>query len=241
MAKKQPITSSAESTFSVPAIVVPDNASTDEYGIDFELGAGLYKVDIHWRRDLEVWNFRGRPEAMLAHGLLRPEWMPGFPGNNITSQIVIFNEDGPSVIHGNLRGARKGKSWLKISRNSRITAFVRYTPPLEQRQPLNTAVDKVRLRRKTEANAASASDQPQSPGAFRRGFLHFTDLAMSLNQAHMAEYKFCFNKESTARINRAFSELRRAIEEAGVQAKPGLHRDGNVIYLGAQPATEVTS
>lgn len=241
MAKNEPITSSPKSTFNPPAIVVPSNAKTDIYGTDFELGVGLYKVKAHWGRDNEIWMLGGRPDAMLAHGLydlLRPEWMPGFPGNNVSSQIVVFKEDGPDIIRGNLKGARKGRSWLKISRQSRITMLVWYAPPLEQRQQLNIAVDEVRARRQAEAksSAASASYKPQLPGKFRHDWLHMVDMVMSLNQERSEECGFSFNKESTERINRAFSELRSAIAEGGVQAKPALHRDGNVVYLGTQPA-----
>jgi hypothetical protein len=242
MAKKAPVTSPTESTLNFPSIVVPCDAKIDEWGVDFDLGVGPSKICFHWRRDKEIWQLDGSTSAMLTLGLLRPEWMPGLPGNNITSQIVVFNENGPSLIHGNLRGARKGKSWLQIYRNSRITTFVSYTPPLDQRQQLNIAVDEVRARRQTEVKSttASASYKSQSPGEFRHDWLKMVDMAWDLNQGRSRECGFSFNKESTERINRAFGEFRRAITEGGVQAKPALHRDGNVIYLGAQSAVEVT-
>lgn len=54
------------------------------------------------------WNFKctGNIPSLVAGGLIKPDWCPGLPGNNKTSQTVLFEAGGPSLIYGN----RKSKS-----------------------------------------------------------------------------------------------------------------------------------
>jgi hypothetical protein len=166
MAKKEPFTSTAESTFIIPPIVVPADARIDEDGIGFDLEVGCNKVSFRWWRSREIWHFDGnQSDALLELGLLRPEWMPGFPGNNISAQTVLFGEDVPRVIRGNMRGGRKGISWLRIVRKSCKGVMVQYAPPLEHRPQLNSLVDEVRARLQSEAKSppAVACNNPQSP------------------------------------------------------------------------------
>lgn len=38
--------------------------------------------------------FKGSETALVAAGLVQPEWLPGKPGGNKYSTVVVFEEDG---------------------------------------------------------------------------------------------------------------------------------------------------
>lgn len=52
---------------------------------------------------------RGTPEAIIGFGLMEPEWMPGLPGRNATTQTVYFTDDGPVLPFGKNRTGKRPK------------------------------------------------------------------------------------------------------------------------------------
>src|SRR5574340_283087 len=88
---------------SLPTIVIPDNATY--YGgiarFSIESAQGRIKVEAGQCDSLFC---RGTPEALIAYGLIRQEWLPGQPTTNATSQRVVFEADGPRLILGKPRG-----------------------------------------------------------------------------------------------------------------------------------------
>lgn len=248
MAKHETVISAAELPYTFPVVVVPDDADISEYGISFELGLGCNKTAFYWHRNSETWRLSGKRDAVLKQLSLRPEWMPGYPGNNVSSQIVILEEGIPRVVRGNLRGARKGLSWLRIVHKSRISLDVAYFPPMEHRQQAKALVDAARERIQAERERAKVKHErdmaykPLSRGEFRRDWLNMVDMAMSVNEGRSEGCGFSFNKESMDRINRAFTELRSAVAEGGVQATAGPQRqpfqsNGNVVFIAQRPTS----
>ncbi|MFA7268729.1 MAG: hypothetical protein WC073_05245 [Sterolibacterium sp.] len=48
----------------------------------------------------------GTQEALIAYGLVKPEWLPGHPGNGYTANSVVFDASGPRIVVGRRTGAR---------------------------------------------------------------------------------------------------------------------------------------
>lgn len=84
---------------------------------------------------------RGVPEAVIGFGVIEPHWLPGLPGNNVTTQSVYFENDGPLLIFGkNRRGKRPTgphitiRAWGFIQR----TVDVRITISEEQQEAVTS-------------------------------------------------------------------------------------------------------
>jgi hypothetical protein len=93
----------------IPAVAIPHALQRDRYGIPYfciETPQGLINVEVG--RCRELW-CTGTPDAVIAYGLTRPEWLPGYQGNNPTSQRVVFEAGGPRLIIGKATGKRPKK------------------------------------------------------------------------------------------------------------------------------------
>ncbi len=53
---------------------------------------------------------RGTPEAIIEFGLIEPDWLPGLPGRNATSQAVYFTDAGPVLPFGKNRTGERPKA-----------------------------------------------------------------------------------------------------------------------------------
>lgn len=221
----------------LPTVEIPKDFQQDKHGyLIFKIATTEGDVQVstwHW-----AFSCKGTPGALVACGLLQADWLPGIPGNNSVRQTVAFNDGHATPLRGRRNGARTPGQSIIISRLSRVKYEVR-VPTTKEQQEFIQGIQESRERKFKEAKekeaAAAYAYKPESPGEFRHDWLRMVDISMQLRQERTPECGFSFNKESTERIVRAFSELRRAIVEAGVQAKPALHRDGNVVYLGTQP------
>jgi hypothetical protein len=217
---------------SLPTVSIPQNYQRNKSGsLIFQVETAEGSIQI------EAWRFgfscKGTAAALAAYGLLQTDWLPGIPGNNLTRQSVAFEEGVPRLLKSR-GGARYTVPHIVITRLSRCKYGVR-VPTTKEQQEFIQSLDERHKHKTREEKPPSYS--PQSPGEVRHDCLRLIDTAMSINDTRMTDAGFHYNKESMTRINRAFDELRSALAEGGiVQGKPDLQRDGNVIYLNAQPA-----
>lgn len=102
----------AESDFTLPSITIADDWEFDgRYrwsSLTFHIPTSVGTIKV----ETVGYTFycTGPADALVEHGLIKPEWLPGLPGNNKVSQRVAFGENGPSLIVGNLRGTCIPKS-----------------------------------------------------------------------------------------------------------------------------------
>lgn len=111
----------------MPSVTIPNALQRNRYGYPFfriESPQGFIHVEVG--RCQELW-CTGAPEAVIAYGLTRPEWLPGLPGNNPTAQRVVFEADGPRLILSGATGKRPKKqtrigieAWGFIKRTVRV-------------------------------------------------------------------------------------------------------------------------
>lgn len=128
---------------SVPRIAVPDIGVTESrYGLPaFTVRTLFGPISVEASAyGNGLWCCRGRAESLAAHGLLRPDWLPGLPGNNKVSQTVFFGDDGPELFRGNRRGGRKfDVEFITIKRGSSTTFVVEVPATAEQSQTIKLA------------------------------------------------------------------------------------------------------
>ncbi len=219
---------------SLPTVDIPKDFQLDKHGyLVFQIATadGCVQVEC-WRGGFSC---KGTAEALAACGLLQIDWLPGTPENNSVRQSVVFNEGQAILLRGRRRGVSNPGQCLIITRRSRVRYEVRVPTTKAQKEFIHEIEE--HRERKAEGEKIADPYKPKSPGEFRHDWLHMVEISMSLNLGRAEKCGLCFNEESMARINRAYSELHRAIEGGGViQSKSDLHRDGNVIYLGPHPA-----
>ena len=128
----------------VPRIVVPDIGVTEsEYGLPVftvRTPSGTISVEASSYGN-GLWRCRGRAESLAAHGLLRPDWLPGLPGNNKVSQTFFFGDDGPELFRGNRCGRKFDAEFITIKRVSRTTFLVEVPATTEQSKDIKLAAD----------------------------------------------------------------------------------------------------
>lgn len=111
----------------MPAIMIPDTMIRNGNGYpEFRIVTPHGPIEVEVGRCQELWCV-GTPEAVIGYGLTRPEWLPGLPGNNSTSQRVVFESEGPRLILGKPTGKRPKKQmriivegWGFIKRTVRV-------------------------------------------------------------------------------------------------------------------------
>lgn len=135
----------AESNFTPPTIAIPADWKLNQYGwlaFDISTSAGTIEVTA----GCDAFFCIGRADSFIEHGLIKPEWLPGYPGNNKHSQRIVFGEDGPVLLVGN-RGHRK--TAMVIRRESRNKYCVHVPVTAEQKAFIRRACED--HRRKTES------------------------------------------------------------------------------------------
>lgn len=221
---------------SLPTVEIPKDFQQDKYGcLSFQIATTEGDVQVLACR--RACSCKGTAGALAACGLLQTDWLPGISENNKVRQCIAFDKGHAIPLRGQRKGVKNPALSLTITRRSRIRYEVRVPQTKAQQEFVHGIIDKQideeRRERKVEEEKAAAASKPKSPGEFRDDWLQMVEMAMSLNHRRAENCGFSFNKESASRIDRIFSELCRSIAEGGVQATPILHRDGNVIYLGA--------
>lgn len=183
--------------------------------------------------------FIGTESALIAAGLAESDWFPGKPGNNTTSQTIVFDKTcEPCLLKG--RGNRvKGDdrfNCITISRSNhyRDCYTVRKCLTKEQHLELKRE-EKIKWeewdRKRQEAEFERTNPKPLSLGEFRSKCVNYTTFSLELIRATMDESGIRYNTESMARISHAYAEIFDVLAGGGVQSKPSPLCSGNVIYF----------
>ena len=236
MAEKNPI----PSVTGLPAVSIPKDFQVDKWGgVTFDIQTIDGSIQINsGRLGLEC---KGTFAALAAHGLLQADWLPGIPGNNKISQRVIFDEDGPRLLNGNLRGTKISHSFIVIKRLSKQ----RYSVVIPQTDEQNEFIKERAAEIKREKHARQEREfMKQVYGTttladVRNDPLLWANAVMNACFKHQNNGLFYYDQASMERIGKAYNELRCALVE-GVIAKrartPEITQDGNVVYLNRPPA-----
>lgn len=119
------------------AITIPTNGHYDGWGtrsVHFKIPTTHGELDIEAGRCGSIW-CRGTPEAIIAFGLVDPDWLPGLPGRGATAQTVYFEESSPWLPCGqNRRGRRPKGPRITIRAWGHITRTVDVQAPLSDVQ-----------------------------------------------------------------------------------------------------------
>lgn len=119
----------ATDNFTLPTITIPDHWKLGRYGwltFDISTSAGPIKVESGGYR----FHCTGSAEALVEHRLIKPEWLPGLPGNNKISQRIVFGEDGPVLLVGN-RGPQETDMAIQRQSRNKYCVSVPVTPEQE--------------------------------------------------------------------------------------------------------------
>lgn len=76
---------------------------------------------------------RGDQETLIGNGILKPEWLPGIPGNGRFSHSVILNENRK-------QGGSEIAGLPPKQHRIRISAWSHFPPTLEVRLPLTEGI-----------------------------------------------------------------------------------------------------
>lgn len=237
-------TKNAESiceSWGMPRIEMPADVTMDDRGyIVFKLGTA--EGPVHVRAYWKIWECRGTVAALVAGGLLLPEWCPGLPGNNKTRQQVLFNSDGPRLPLGNTRGKKQQGARITVCRTSARSFMVEVPATLSQqkrleefqekrRAKLAAEMEKKRLACKPDANKEVCDRENTEDRARRTAGLADAMLNQLRGLTHVEHNGLRLSAESQHRILQHLAELRRAFAEARVVATaPKCAQIENIIY-----------
>jgi hypothetical protein len=212
----------------MPVISIPEDFQCDGRDFRFQISTPHGCVDV-WAH----WDFRckGPAKALEAAGILDADWLPGIPGNNKCQQTVMFEEGGPRLRCGRNNTHIKGPH-ITITRRSRTAYEVIIPATKDQSIFVRGEIERHKRKCQEEKHREALRYKPQSAGEFRQDCCRSFDVALSVTHKRMEEGGFVYTRETMGRINRAFIELRDALADGGIQARPCLQREGNVIFLG---------
>lgn len=228
----------------MPSVSIPANFKTDRHGfINFTIptDAGQVSAHAYWKT-IQV---KGSAEQLLFLRLVRPEWLPGLPGNGKTRQTVVFEPTGPRLLCS--KGRRQQLPHIAIKKISRITYSVEIPATESQIALMQRASDEVNeqmkrvekekaeleWRQKKEADRLKSA--PRSADQFRDNVIEQTFFAEKLMDVHLdvdADF-YRLDDAARARIRKCWDEIRTIIDEGRViPMERSRHQEGNVIFLG---------
>jgi hypothetical protein len=246
MAKNEPNTVAIDSIavpFGLPRLDVPDELILNERGYAvFRLNTdqGAVNVQGYWRE----WECRGTVSALIAGGLLRPEWCPGLPGNNKTRQPVFFDADGPRLHVGQRGGPRYDGAHIIVTKCSKNT-FVVAIPmrdehserieslrnqrcareEVEQQRELQEAKDKERLARRNS----------ETPADVKADLVSYLSAFQGLLSSRLRDSRFRNAGDVANEVNQHIEAMKQAIlARVFIPAGSSYQRHGNVVYLPDQ-------
>ncbi len=168
--------------------------------------------------------YTGTEAALVAAGLAKPEWFPGKPGNNITSQQVIFSEDGPRLLRGGQGNCRvKGDERFNriiINRNGYADRFTVIKPwPKERCEELRRA-EEARKQDEQKQEACKLAKLARERDYLTEWKTNVTTLAENIRDLAQGKRIFTGFPEirlsdcSLRKVENAIAQLALAIEEA---------------------------
>ena len=230
---------SAKTIAEIPEIVIPDDCRRDPFRSTwrFNLTTPHGSIEVEVGRCGSLF-CRGTPEAIVAYGLARPEWMPGLYGNNLTQQAVVFESDGPRLIHGKPRGKRSTAPRIIIRAWGAIRRTIDVQVPISKRQQeqIEAMNGQIKQQQEQKCESTGVSDLSDPITIQRAVVIHANDLIDRVRKQTDVVEKFSlkYTAESEARILRVIGELRIAFAEANmVHLVPKYRAKGNVIHFPA--------
>ncbi|MCB5189924.1 DUF4670 domain-containing protein [Methylobacillus arboreus] len=116
-----------------PCIAIPDDFKVGDWGsiyFDIDTPLGKIRVSSSYGR----LTCTASPNALISAGLLLPDWLPGFAGNNKSTQLVVFTPHGPILIFGNQRGFRVPYPSLQV--RGKAKSNISFTMPATKQQAI---------------------------------------------------------------------------------------------------------
>lgn len=212
-------------SFKLPTIAIPKSVQCDEYGCPsytIPAAAGEIVVSCCGRYA----RCKGSVDALVSAGFMLPEWAPGLPGNNATSQTVVFSPDGPRLFIGNRRGSQIADPLITILRLSRqnLEVVISLTP--EQKEFVGAARDEHEKKKPSQSPHAAAL----TPDGAHGFYCHLADSAIAWIRKSMADTGCTYTHGSMNRIQQSFEGLRRAFADGRVvPLVPKYQSVGNVV------------
>lgn len=244
MAAEKPITHCAETfgaPFGMPRVNIPGNADAGDHNrIRFTLNTAVDPVRVEsW--GTRHWDCRGTVAALVAAGLLRPEWCPGIPGNCKSRQAVLFDSTGPRLLVGGHKGRPLKEAHITVCRYSARTFSVEIPmTPVQAEQ-----VEKLRNQWRAERDAKEEKDRwaeyEKKREQDRRAMTQhaFRELAESMLTSCegvlltiQKESRFRYVDDVTTQVNQHLRAARQLLLTGRILlASPQYQRDGNVVFL----------
>lgn len=250
MDESQPTTCNTENAeptsacWGMPRIEMPADATTNDSGyVAFELGTaeGPVHVQSYWKD----WECRGTVAALVAGGLLRPEWCPGLPGNNKTRQQILFDSDGPRLLVGNTRGKKQTGARITVCRISARSFMVEVPATIEQQQRLEAFHERRAARhdaemkkwRLVEYEKQREEDRinrwkSETEKGVRLELAGLMSSAKNICASRLSDSRFRYADEVVAQVNQYIEAAKQALLAGKMlPASSQYQRDGNVVYL----------
>ncbi|SNR63026.1 hypothetical protein SAMN05192560_0244 [Methylobacillus rhizosphaerae] len=196
-----------------PFIAIPDDFKVCDRGLlHFDIDIPLGKIMVSG--GYGYLTCTSSPNVLISAGLLLPDWLPGFAGNNKNTQLVVFTNAGPMCIFGNQRGARKSIPYpaLQVIGNGKTS--IRIAFPMTEQQRTIIAEKKLRdeqallIEMRREARAACDAERyRQSIDHARDQVVSFLTMQLercsdSLAEALLGESRYRITNEAQAEIRR---------------------------------------
>lgn len=183
--------------------------------------------------------YEGTEEALRAAGLVQATQLPGKAGANKISMTILPNGRSPvkgssvSAPPGTVCITKKSKSLylvsVVISEAEKVKRAEKYHVERLAWEHHVDSLPRPKPLFETKSQAGAARDSTSLP-EFRDSCRLIVNAANSLILGGAKENGFEFSKDSMARLNFAFSEIRNVIE-GGIRQRSCVQREGNVIRV----------
>jgi len=179
--------------------------------------------------------YSGKGAALIDRGLIKPEWLPGAPGNGKTIQSVVFLGDGTAKLlpaKSRFKAFDVGAGGCRIAKSGGIYRVWRYLTKDERAQKV--AERREAEERETWLAAKKANDNSDFPRRWKDGVLYHIDQAERLIEGKLVFTDFPDIGVATADISaakRVISELRNILARATPRIRNKVQAAGNVFSL----------
>lgn len=251
MAVEKTITQSAEIValpVGMPRVEIPGNVVAEKYGgISFAINTAAESVRVKsWAT--RYWDCRGTVAALVAAGLLRPEWCPGIPGNGKSRQAVLFDSTGPRLLIGGHKGRPLKQAHITVCRYSARTFSVEIPITPEQCERIEAFHEQCRARAKIKREKGERDESKrfwdghdqqvkearfkQSPEKLRENGMHAVDTFELIWGMWTDGEGVHYADDVMAEISKHLSAISEAILTGRIlSAASQYQREGNVVYF----------
>ena len=217
----------------MPVLSLPAQMSVGKHGmVGFTLETAAGPVAV--RGWLKTWDCQGSADALIAHGLLRPAWLPGVPGNNKILQRVCFGASGPRLLGRHERC--ESEACLSITRRSQKTYEVTLPATPEQIDVLDKLRDQQKASRRDEDIKVLEEQERikrlQVPAdEVRAEALHVADVAADVIMRRVESSAFRFDPATERQLREHYRQIAQLINDATLIPGDPVPRGGNVVRL----------